>query len=220
MRETHIFDVDHTLVRTSTGTCFIKTALRKRHIHLFSLIQVPFYMIQYKRTKLDDTILDKELHVLKGMDRDLLFSLGKESFEKHVKKNIFAEAQQLITILKENGSRIILSTSSFDFLIIPVAEYFGLENIICSSMEYKDNKCTGKIAGKPAFGSFKMKKTLQFLEDRDINTQDCTFYSDSYYDLPLFMEIKNKKVINPDKKLRFHAKSKNWDIIKYKDCIK
>ncbi len=219
MRETHIFDVDHTLLKTSTGSCFIREGIRRRILNLLPLLQVPFYLIKYRQARLDDKILEKEIHFLKGIDRSLLFDLGRVSFERYGKKRIYSEAADLISELKNRKARIIFATSSFDFLILPVAGFFSVENIVCSQMEFREGKCTGKTEGKPAFGIYKKERTMQFLLDRDISPECCYFYSDSYYDMPLFSAVSHPVAVNPDKKLKKYAVQNDWDSYFYKTTL-
>ena len=216
MKETHIFDVDHTLLRTSTAYCFVKECVKRGLIKLHLLIQVPYYLYKYRQAKLDNKILNRDIPFLRGLKREVLFEMGRKSFEKYAKKEIFLEALELISELKQAQKRVIIATSSFDFLILPVADFLGIENIICSSMEYKNGVCTGNTKGSAVFGSTKKEKALSFLADRNISPFDCIFYSDSYYDLPLFQEIGKKVAINPDRKLKNHAIANGWEIKYYK----
>jgi len=43
--------------------------------------------------------------------------------------------------------------------------------------------------------------------------QDSWFYSDSYNDLPLLLEVKNPVAVDADEKLLKHAKKNNWQIM-------
>ncbi|MBN1648640.1 MAG: HAD-IB family hydrolase [Spirochaetales bacterium] len=217
MSTTHIFDVDHTLLRASTGACFIREGLRRKVLRLYPVIQIPFHVMRYRQARLDDKILEGEIKLLRNLSRDTLFDIGRESFRRYAKKYIYNQVVELISLLQSENAEIIFASSSFDFLVIPVAEFFGVRHIVCSVMEYKDGICTGRIEGKPAFGINKKEKTIDFLKSNKIACRDCTFYSDSIYDLPLFDAVKHQVAINPDKKLRKHALKNNWKILFYKN---
>jgi len=49
-------------------------------------------------------------------------------------------------------------------------------------------------------------------ENRRVDLADCVAYSDSANDLPMLTAVGEPHVINPDSKLRRHAKRADWPI--------
>jgi len=195
----HIFDLDHTLIRKAA-----------------SLIRLPFFMGLYRMGCLKSDIIERELPFLEGISREKMHELGEIAFEKKIKNSVFPEAKELLDDLKAAGHELLLATSSFYCSIEVIAEHLGFDRIICSNLEFDaDNMCTGKTIGKPAFGKYKQEKVHEYLQEKKISLEECSFYSDSSHDLPLLEKVGNPIAVNPDKKLRNRAKEAGWKILNF-----
>jgi phosphoserine phosphatase len=51
--------------------------------------------------------------------------------------------------------------------------------------------------------------------DRDIDLASCWGYADSYYDLPFLAGLGHPVAVNPDRKLRSAAMSRQWPILTF-----
>ncbi|RPJ05948.1 MAG: HAD-IB family hydrolase [Spirochaetaceae bacterium] len=215
----HIFDVDHTLMRSSTGLCFIRKGIAAGCFSVFDLLKIPFFLLQYKRGILNIENVAAKLPLFKGLGETRLFELGRETFKDYVQKRLYLDASQLLHKIQADGGRIILATSSFDFLITPIMDFFGIKEAICSRLEFREGYCTGAVAGPLAFGRSKSIQVMKYLDDNKIRLQDCVAYSDSVYDLPLLEAVSTAVAVNPDKKLFAHAKKAGWIIQRWKTCL-
>ena len=73
---------------------------------------------------------------------------------------------------------------------------------------------TGKLDGKPAFGQGKKEKMKIFFKNEKIDPANCSFYTDSYRDLPLMEIVGLPVAVNPDRKLMKTALERKWKIIR------
>ena len=73
----------------------------------------------------------------------------------------------------------------------------------------------GKISKPFCYGKGKVDLARDWLDGRDMELDDCYFYTDSYSDLPMLLEVGNPRVVNPDPKLKRYSKRKNWSVL---DC--
>ena len=210
------FDVDHTITRTSSGARYIMLAIRKRVLPLRLLFIVPYYSMTYRLGMFRLRNYSGGFPYLKGLRRDTLESIAHESFEAHLKDDVFPQAVALIKERQSAGRRVVLATSSVDIIVKPLAEYLGVKEVIATTLEFTDGVCTGQvIGGTPLFRAEKRRHVEEFVSASGARMQDCSFYSDSIYDLPLLKEVGEPVAVNPDFRLRKHAQARGWKIFDF-----
>jgi HAD superfamily hydrolase (TIGR01490 family) len=207
------FDVDHTLTRRSSGTRFIVLAMRRRLLPLRLLFVMPWYSMTYKLGVFRLRAYDDGFPYLRGIPRAALEGVARESFETRLKGDLFEGAVALVKERHAQGRRVILATSSIDFIVSPLAEYLGVRDVIATSLEFDDGACTGRVAGLPMFRREKKERVLEFLAAEGVAPKDCSFYSDSIYDLPLLEQVGRPVAVNPDFRLRKIARERGWTVI-------
>ena len=215
--ETYIFDIDHTLLKGATGIYFIREGLKRKYFSIFQLLRIPVVMFKYRMGFLKGSIVKREIPFMQGLTREIIEDLGRGSFKNYGVRAIFKEAEELIRTLQKSDKKIIFATSSFDYSVQPVADYFGIKDVIASSFEFSKGFCTGHIEGHTAFGVSKRDKVLVFSKENNIDLKDCIFYSDSHHDIPLLEIIGKAIVVNPDIKLKRRASVENWEVIRFKE---
>jgi phosphoserine phosphatase len=107
----------------------------------------------------------------------------------------------------------VLATSSLDFIVAPLATHLGAGGILATTLQFVNGACTGQIAGTPMFRREKKNRVLAYLAQEGVAPSDCSFYSDSIYDLPLLEEVGRPVAVNPDFRLRRIARSRGWPIL-------
>ena len=211
----HIFDVDHTITRRSTGRRYVAAAIKMNVVQrrvLFSLINVS---LRYRIGKPSGTHIKRDFPALVGIEQTLMEEVAERAFEERIRDDVFPKALSFIKELQSRGERIAIATSSFDIIVKPLTEYLGISMVISSSIEFVDGLCTGKFIDTPAFYHEKKAKVLRFLEAEGIAPDSCSFYSDSIYDLPLMEAVGNPVPTNPDILLARHAKRMGWRVLKF-----
>jgi len=206
----HIFDVDHTITKRSTGLRYVNTAIAMKLVPgrvIFSMLNVSW---RYRFGRLSSSHIDRDLPAVRGIRRSVLEEIAERAFREKTKSDIYPKALAYIRDLKERGEKIAIATSSVDIIVKPLTEYLGINKVIASSMEFIDGVCTGKFVETPTFHHQKLKKVLSFLEEEGTSAADCSFYSDSIYDLPLMEAVGDPVPTNPDILLARHAKRLGW----------
>lgn len=206
------FDIDHTVIRGSTGRHFLTEAFRRNLIPFRMLFSVPFYYFQYRFMNPEWESWSKKLPAFAGIKYDTIIDISQDCFE-HYKKTIFPQIELLIRSYKKKGIPVYFATSSVDLFVKPFMSYFAVDGLISSKIEFIDGKTSGGFLGNPAFGIAKLKKVQEKIEELGLSLSDCAFYSDSIHDRPLLEASAIPVAVNPDKKLKKLAKEKNWLII-------
>jgi HAD superfamily hydrolase (TIGR01490 family) len=215
----NIFDVDYTVLKGSTASNFLYEALVQKVIGLHQVKQLPFEWLRYKLGYPNKDFIEEAVRHLAGISKTTLDELGQVCFERRMKKNIYAQAAQLIAEIQKRGEDVVFASSSFQTLIQPLAGFLGVTRTIASVMEISEGKTTGRIVGESCFGAGKKAAVEAWLEKQGISPQDTCFYTDSYTDLPL-MEYCGKAVaVNPDRFLKKEAKKRGWEILRFKKTL-
>jgi HAD superfamily hydrolase (TIGR01490 family) len=211
------FDVDHTITRHSSGARYIALAIRKRILPARLLFIVPYYSLTYKLGMFRLKEYADGFPFLKGVRHEVLVDIAKESFEAKLRDDMFPGAISLIGDLRAAGRRIVLATSSIDIIVKPLADHLGITEVLATTLEFRDGVCTGHMAGGiPLFRNEKRRYVLEYIDASGENRENCSFYSDSIYDLPLLEEVGRPVAVNPDFRLRRVARLRGWPVLDFR----
>jgi len=206
------FDVDHTLTRRSSGGRFITAAMRERVLPRRLLLVVAWYSLLYRLGLFKPREYRQGFPHLRGIPRQTLERIARESFEGALRQDLFPQAVELLQRRRTEGRRVILATSSLDFIVKPLADFLRVDGLLATELEFEGGSCTGRLRGVPMLGSGKRERVLSFLASEGVRAEDCAFYSDSIYDLPLLESVGLPVAVNPDFRLRRVARERGWQI--------
>jgi HAD-superfamily subfamily IB hydrolase, TIGR01490 len=212
-RSLYFFDVDHTLTYGSTGRRFAAAATRRGVIKLRYLSLVPYMYALYRFGSGGVSLFERKSPAIRGVDKELLEDIGRDVFARKTGKALRPDMARLVESIKDDGGRVVLATSSFDFIVQPLADALGVEEVIASRLEYDGGRCTGSLAGSPVFGAFKRDAAAAYAKALGFALADCAFYSDSIHDLPLLLEVGEPVAVAPDRRLRREAEARGWTIL-------
>jgi len=207
------FDVDHTLTRRSSGGRFITLAMRQRVLPRRLLLVVAWYSLMYRLGFFRLGEYEDGFPHLRGIPLETLERIARESFEGSLRQDLFPEAVRLLESRRSEGRRVILATSSLDFIVKPLAEFLAVDGVLATELEFERGTCTGRLKGVPMLGRGKKERVLSFLQAEGVRAEDCAFYSDSIYDLPLLESVGLPVAVNPDFRLRREARRRGWQVM-------
>jgi HAD superfamily hydrolase (TIGR01490 family) len=207
-----IFDVDRTIVKTSTGKQFALLAIQEGVFPKRALLHIPLYFLYYKIGRMNVSFFTKRFPLIAGKTRQELETLAQTCFHTRLKPRLYPQAMQIISAAKREGESVLLATSSIDIVIRPIAEYLDVE-YMATRMEFNNGVSTGRFIPPPLFGEEKCNQVLAYLEKHAIDPHTCSFYSDSVHDVKLLQAVGTPVAVNPDNKLKRIAKRRNWNIV-------
>ncbi len=206
------FDVDHTIIDGSTGTELAVEGVKRGLIPLSLLLRVPLLYLRYRIGGFDAGVLEELVFKMRGLRIADIREVSKRVFERRLRRRGFAEVLRLVESERRGGRRLVLASSSLDCAVEPLAEALGIDTIIATRVEVDAGYLTGRFRGEPAFGEGKHRKALALLEESAVSASSCSFYSDSYYDLPLLELVGDPVAVNPDRRLARVAGRRSWPI--------
>ena len=126
-------------------------------------------------------------------------------------------AKELLEKHRTQGDELLIITATNRFITGPIADAFGVENLLATEPEQKDGRYSGDIVDTPCFQDGKVKRLDKWLQKTGYNLAGSWFYSDSHNDLPLLEMVEHPVAVDPDETLKSHAKAKDWKIMSLRD---
>ena len=126
------------------------------------------------------------------------------------------EALALVQKHRDAGDRVIIITATNEFVTRPIAQAFGVNELIAVELERDATGwITGEIKGTPSFREGKVARVNQWLAEHHLSwdSVETTFYSDSINDLALLEKATHPVATNPDARLRTLATDRGWRIL-------
>lgn len=213
-----LFDLDNTLLTGDSDYlwgCFLtEKGLVDRE--LYEQANQRFYE-DYKNGDLDiHEFLAFALTPLAENNADDLHVMHKEFMESSIKPIMNQAGKNKIEEHRNKGDLPVIITATNSFVTGPIANAFGINELIATEPEKIDGSFTGKVAGTPCFREGKIAKLNEWLKQCDANLEDSYFYSDSHNDLPLLEQVTHPVAVDPDDVLRKEAENRGWEIISFR----
>ncbi|MCG8480745.1 MAG: HAD-IB family hydrolase, partial [Spirochaetales bacterium] len=213
---THIFDVDHTLTRHSTGRRFAQAGVKMGLFARRHLLSMPWFYLRYRLGHLRLEDVTREIRVLRGLTRDELAEIALSAWRTHIMRDLYGEATRYIRSLVDQGRRVVLASTTFDIILEPLARELGVHDTISSVLQFERDRATGWLLGGPCYAEEKARRIDVFLGDRGIDPARCAFYSDSFHDLPSFNLVAFPVPVHPDALLRTRAVAAGWPVVHWR----
>jgi len=153
----------------------------------------------------------------RGMHRDRLIGLSDDLFEVTLKPSIFPKAETLIQTTRGLGYRNVLVTGTLDFQIRPIALHFGINEVICNRLEFKNHIATGRVLRPLLAENEKAVSIRQYAAEENIDLRESCAFSDSSADVPMLSAVGHPVATNPTLRLRRVAIEKNWPILELRE---
>ena len=210
-----LFDLDNTILAGDSdynwSRFLIKEGFLDAAIHAEK--NEKFYA-DYKEGNLDIfAFVEFQFKPLARNSRKVLDQLLHKYIAEIIKPMITDKAYALVKKHQDEGDLLIVITATNSFITKPIAEIFGIQNLIGTDPEEKDGEFTGKVSGIPSFKEGKVTRLEEWLKNKKISLGDFEksyFYSDSHNDLPLLKRVTHPVVVDSDDILKEYAKSQGW----------
>ena len=173
---------------------------------------------QYKTGVLDiHEFLRFQLRPLAEHDMATLHELRRDYIAEKIEPILLPKAQRLIQDHRSQGHTPVIITATNRFITSPIAELYGVEQLLATEPEIVADRYTGGVLDVPCFREGKLHKLGNWLQAnrRDLAGSWC--YSDSHNDLPLLNAVTHPVAVDPDEVLRHHAETHGWQVITLRD---
>ncbi len=217
MRRAAFYDLDGTLVNLNLVhiTLFVLANLgewsnRLSYMAAFAARAPRLYVAeQQDRRKLNILMFE----AFKGISRDRLVELGREYCERVLIGHLYPKGVELIEANRRAGLEPVLVTGSPDWVVGPLARALNIDDFSANRMAISRGRATGRLLEPIMATAEKATWCERYALDHGMKLTDCWGYADSHYDLPFLTALGHPVAVNPDKRLRATAMSRQWPII-------
>lgn len=169
---------------------------------------------EYKHGTLDIMeFLDFSLKPLSQHEPDTLADWHARFMQEIIQPIMLPKGKELVDRHRDAGDVLLIITATNRFVTAPIADAFGVDNLIATVPEQINDHYTGKVEGIPCFQDGKVKRLQQWLDQTGGNLADSYFYSDSYNDLPLLEIVSHPVAVDADERLVQHSQTRAWGCI-------
>ena len=215
-----IFDLDNTLIAGDSdhGWGEFMVAEGMVDAETYKTANDRFYE-DYERGELDLTAyLNFSLEPLTHYTLDELHQLHQKFMRDCIEPLRLPLAEQLLERHRKEGDYLLIITSTNQFITEPIAKSLGVDHILATQAEIRDQRYTGKTIGTPCYQEGKITRLQDWLSEAERfgfrgDLTNCCFYSDSINDLPLLKEVDHPVAVDPDPQLKAHAEAHQWPVI-------
>jgi HAD superfamily hydrolase (TIGR01490 family) len=218
-RRAAFYDLDGTLVDLNLVHAAIFTLAnvgewsgRVSYLLGFAARLPRLYVAENRDRRTLNTVL---FEAFKGVSRDRLFSLGEEYCERILIGHLFPRALELIEANRAAGIEPVLVTGSPDFIVAPLAQHLGIADYAANRFVFSRGRATGRLAEPVMAGDEKAVWCEDYAAAHDIDLADCWSYADSHYDTAFLAKVGHPVAVNPDRRLRAAALSRQWPVIHF-----
>tara|TARA_B100001057_G_scaffold240041_1_gene240397 strand:+ start:3605 stop:4246 length:642 start_codon:yes stop_codon:yes gene_type:complete len=149
---------------------------------------------------------------IKGLSKEKVSIFVKEFIQKNIKNLTDNLTKELLDEAKL-ADKVLIASGSHDFLVRAIANFFGINSIIGTPVEIKDDIFSGKLSGEPTFSEGKVRAVEKWCSQNNQKIEESVFYSDSINDLPMLEACGLPIVVNPDEKLKKISEERSYKII-------
>ncbi len=139
-----------------------------------------------------------------------LEELGEEIFDEAMAHRIWPGTRALAQLHLDQGQRVWLVTAAPIEIATTIARRLGLTGAMGTVAEHENGIYTGRLVGDMLHGPAKAEAIKALAAREGLDLSRCSAYSDSANDLPMLSLVGDPVAINPDSRLRAHAREQGW----------
>jgi HAD superfamily hydrolase (TIGR01490 family) len=209
------FDLDRTLISINSGQLWIRRELALGHLSRRKAAQAAVWIAQYSLglARLEETV-ERAIEAIRGSSGEAFDARTESFYQRQVRPAVRPGALLAIDAHRRSRDRLVMLTSSSNYLADRAARDLGFEEVWCNRLEVgEDGLHTGRTTEGVCFGRGKLTAAHRAAERHGTLLAACTFYTDSYADLPVMEVVGRPVAVNPDLRLRRKAWRRGWEIV-------
>lgn len=208
------FDLDRTLIAANSATLWVRRELRTGHLSRMTAVRAAgwtfLYELGFARV---EAALEGAVRSLAGQTESDMEARVAAFYEEEGRALLRPGALRAIERHVAAGDAIALLTSSSNYLGQHFADAVGAPHVLSNRFVVDPE---GRFTGEPmrpwCFGAGKVHYAEALAQQLGADLRDCSFYTDSYSDLPVLERVGHPVVVHPDPRLRRAAVARGWPI--------
>ena len=215
------FDVDNTIMQGASIFHLARGLHRREFFSTKDILGAAWKQAYFRIVGVEDPehVADARasaLSFIAGHTVAELEQLGEEIFDERMAHRIWPGTRALAQLHLDRGQRVWLVTAAPLEIASIIARRLGLTGAMGTVAEHVDGVYTGRLVGDMLHGPAKAEAIKALAEREGLDLSRCAAYSDSSNDLPMLALVGHPCVVNPDHRLREHARAHGWRVRDYR----
>lgn len=221
LRAAAFFDVDNTVMQGASIYHFARGLHRRKFFTTREIAGAAWKQTYFRLMGVEDPAHVAEarssaLSFIAGHTVAELEELGEKIFDESMAHRIWPGTRALAQLHLDEGKRVWLVTAAPIEIASIIARRLGLTGALGTVAEHAGGVYTGQLVGDLLHGPAKAEAIKALAVREGLDLAACSAYSDSFNDLPMLSLVGDPVAINPDARLRAHAKAHGWRIHDYR----
>jgi HAD superfamily hydrolase (TIGR01490 family) len=208
-----VFDVDGVLVKEETQKLLACYLFYRGKLGIGLFLKIVAWFVLYKLHLIKDSfpMRRQAYRIFRGWREDDMHKIMRDFFREVIAPRISGDAIRLLRGHQERREDVLLLSASLSCVVELFAQYLKVPEYIATHLKITEGCYTGDILGDVPYGENKVKAFKQWLE-KTSGYDQVVVYADHISDLSLFELADERKVVNPDGRLRDLAHQRGWSI--------
>ncbi|MEU5139997.1 HAD-IB family hydrolase [Streptomyces sp. NPDC021139] len=220
-RAAAFFDLDNTVMQGAAIFHFGRGLYKRKFFETRDLARFAWQQAWFRLAGFEDPehmqdARDSALSIVKGHRVSELKSIGEEIYDEYMAERIWPGTRALAQAHLDAGQKVWLVTAAPVEIAQVIARRLGLTGALGTVAESIGGVYTGKLVGEPLHGPAKAEAVRALAAAEALDLSRCAAYSDSHNDIPMLSLVGHPYAINPDSKLRKHARELEWRLRDYR----
>ncbi len=220
-RAAAFFDLDNTVMQGAAIFHFARGLYKRHFFDTQDLLRFAWQQAYFRMAGSEDPehmqdARDSALSIVKGHRVEELMAIGEEIYDEYMAGKIWPGTRALAQAHLDAGQRVWLVTAAPVETATIIARRLGLTGALGTVAESVDGVYTGRLVGEPLHGPAKAEAVRALAMTEDLDLSACAAYSDSHNDIPILSLVGHPYAINPDSRLRRHARAEGWRLRDYR----
>ena len=220
-RAAAFFDVDNTVMQGASifhlaRGLYARDFFTARDIGRFAWQQAKFRLVGREDMGNVHEARETALSFAAGHTVAELTTIGEEVFDEVMAAKVWPGTRALAQMHLDAGQRVWLVTATPVEVATVIARRLGLTGALGTVAETEDGVYTGRLVGEILHGEAKAEAVTALARREGLDLGACSAYSDSANDIPMLSLVGHPCAINPDARLRAHAREHGWRVRDYR----
>jgi HAD superfamily hydrolase (TIGR01490 family) len=220
-RAAAFFDVDNTVMQGASifhlaRGLYARDFFTARDIGRFAWQQAKFRIVGREDMGNVHEARETALSFAAGHTVAELTTIGEQVFDEVMATKVWPGTRALARMHLDAGQRVWLVTATPVEVATVIATRLGLTGALGTVAETEDGVYTGRLVGEILHGEAKAEAVTALARREGLDLGACSAYSDSANDIPMLSLVGHPCAINPDARLRAHAREHGWRVRDYR----
>ena len=210
------FDVDNTVIRGASAFHIARGLRERGYFGTRDIIRFGWEQLKYLvfgETKEQMALLKGEaLSIIRGWSVAEMAVIAEDVYDEFLAMRVFPGTKALIDEHRAQGHQVWFVTATPVEVGRLIARRLGATGALGTVAEHRGGHYTGALVGDFMHGEAKAVGVRELAKRIGLDPAKCFAYGDSMNDVPMLSAVGHPCAINPDSRLRRHAKKLGWPI--------